>query len=172
MTIQNKWIPGDHYVICDYCGFKKRRSEVRKDWKGFMACKEDFSLKHPQLSPGSRKSDRIMVRNARPDRKSSITSTKLAADAAQWATSITVAAGGNINTYEAIGVEVVPNTTVNTASAGTYVHWTVVTDATGVTISLLTPMPELSLASAVVWTPGVMDGDVVVGTTEVLATNY
>lgn len=171
MTVQNKWIPGDHYVICDYCGFKKRVSEVKKDWKGLMACKEDFSLKHPQLQTGSRRSDRIVIRNARPDRKSSITQTKLASDAAQYTFDITVDSAGNISKYDAIGVQMT-SSGIGTASDGALVHWTVVEGVTGAVVTLMTWMPEASLASAVVWTPGVMDGDTSIGVTEVLATNY
>lgn len=40
--------PGDHYLICDECGFKYRRSEMRKRWDGLMVCAKDYEPRHPQ----------------------------------------------------------------------------------------------------------------------------
>jgi hypothetical protein len=136
-----------------------------------MVCKEDYSEKHPQIQVRPKTADKIYFPNARPDRSSQTTQTKLAANVAKHAFTITVDDAGNISRYDPIGIEMVLNTTVNTASNGTVVHWTVVNTITGVTIGLLTPMPELSLASAVVWTPGTLDGETILGTTEVLVTN-
>lgn len=32
------YIPGNHWVCCDRCGFKKRRTEISKEWDGLMVC--------------------------------------------------------------------------------------------------------------------------------------
>ena len=40
--------PGNHWVICDRCGFAYRNSEVRKTWDGLVVCKEDWEPRHPQ----------------------------------------------------------------------------------------------------------------------------
>lgn len=40
---------GDHYVICDQCGFKKYRSECRFQWDNLLVCKECYDPRHPQL---------------------------------------------------------------------------------------------------------------------------
>lgn len=37
-TREGVYVPGDYYVLCDQCGFKKRRSECAKDWEGKMVC--------------------------------------------------------------------------------------------------------------------------------------
>jgi hypothetical protein len=33
-------------VICDVCGQKKKNTEVRKRWDGFMVCHEDWESRH------------------------------------------------------------------------------------------------------------------------------
>lgn len=42
------YIPGDWWAICDSCGRKFKASELRKRWDGFMVCKDDLELRHPQ----------------------------------------------------------------------------------------------------------------------------
>jgi hypothetical protein len=37
----------EYNALCDVCGFKKKASELRKRWDGFMVCKEDFEHRHP-----------------------------------------------------------------------------------------------------------------------------
>ena len=39
---------GNHWVVCDVCGFDYRSSDMRKRWDGLVVCKEDFELRHPQ----------------------------------------------------------------------------------------------------------------------------
>lgn len=46
-TREGVYIPGDYYLLCDICGFKKRRSEVQKNWQGLMVCSEDFEERQP-----------------------------------------------------------------------------------------------------------------------------
>lgn len=60
------YIPGDHWKICDRCGFKRRKSETRKEWTGLIVCTDTcWEKKHPQLSvKGVR--DGMSVKNARP----------------------------------------------------------------------------------------------------------
>lgn len=40
--------PGDWLANCDYCGWTFFASELREDWKGLYACKQDYSPRHPQ----------------------------------------------------------------------------------------------------------------------------
>ncbi len=58
--------PGDHYVICDECGFKVRASDTRKRWDGLRVCSKDFENRHPQDFVRGRH-DRQIVRDARPE---------------------------------------------------------------------------------------------------------
>jgi hypothetical protein len=57
---------GDHYKICDVCGFKVRASETRKRWDGLIVCLPDWEPRHPQdLVRG--KVDRQNVTDPRPE---------------------------------------------------------------------------------------------------------
>lgn len=62
---KDRYLKGQHNALCDYCSFKYKSSELRKDWKGLMACPEDYEQKHPQLTLKPRY-DRQAVRDARP----------------------------------------------------------------------------------------------------------
>lgn len=39
---------GDPYRICDRCGFRKRRSETRKEYTGLIVCGPCYDPRHPQ----------------------------------------------------------------------------------------------------------------------------
>ena len=39
---------GDYWMICDSCGFKYRRSEMRMRWDNLMVCRKDWEPRHPQ----------------------------------------------------------------------------------------------------------------------------
>lgn len=60
------YIPGDPWYLCDICGFRIRRSRIRKNWKNQMVCPEDYEKKHPQLSIRPVK-ETIAVKDARPE---------------------------------------------------------------------------------------------------------
>jgi hypothetical protein len=44
------WTSGQWNSICDVCGFKFKASDIKERWDGYMVCKEDFELRHPQES--------------------------------------------------------------------------------------------------------------------------
>lgn len=46
-TREGVYLPGDYYLLCEVCGFKKRRSEVAMRWDGAMVCAEDYEERHP-----------------------------------------------------------------------------------------------------------------------------
>ena len=48
--MQNWLQLGNWNAICDSCGRKFKASSLMKRWDGLMVCKEDFEVKHPQLS--------------------------------------------------------------------------------------------------------------------------
>jgi len=60
------YFPGDYWMICDICGFKKRKSQMRKDWQGLMVCEKDFEMRHPQDFVKSRV-EKTSVPIARPE---------------------------------------------------------------------------------------------------------
>lgn len=57
---------GDHWRICDECGWKVRASETRKRWDGLIVCLPDFEMRHPQDFVRGR-ADRQRVASPRPD---------------------------------------------------------------------------------------------------------
>jgi len=63
---RNEYIPGDHNVIEQINGFKRKRSECRMRWDNVLMTEEDWEERHPQDFLRSRK-DKIKVRDARPE---------------------------------------------------------------------------------------------------------
>lgn len=64
--MSNHYVPGDHYCICDVCGFNVRASETRMRWDNLRVCLKDWEPRHPQDGVRGRR-DRQAVRNARPE---------------------------------------------------------------------------------------------------------
>lgn len=65
MSREWAYIPGDHHVICDVCGFKYRKSEMRLRWDNLWCCAEDWEMRHPQDFVTAR-TDVIVVEPQRP----------------------------------------------------------------------------------------------------------
>ncbi len=56
------------FALCDYCGQRYHYQVLRKNWRGFMVCPEDYEPKEPQLDPLNYRGDAIALRDPRPDR--------------------------------------------------------------------------------------------------------
>lgn len=61
------------YGLCDYCGQRYPYQVLRKNWKGFVVCPEDYEPKEPQLIPLNYRGDAIALRDPRPDRTEPMT---------------------------------------------------------------------------------------------------
>ena len=61
--------PGDHYVICDQCGFKVYASKCRMQWNGLFTCPDCFDEKHPQyIEPtGLHEKQTVFIRRPEKD---------------------------------------------------------------------------------------------------------
>jgi hypothetical protein len=58
--------PGDHWVQCDQCGFKRYASDCRKTWNGLFVCADTcWEEKHPALIPRKLFTDKQVVTNIR-----------------------------------------------------------------------------------------------------------
>ena len=57
------------YGLCDYCGRKYPYQVLKKNWRGFKVCPEEYEPKEPQLDPLKAKADPVALRQPRPDRK-------------------------------------------------------------------------------------------------------
>lgn len=42
------FVSGDWYIICDYSGFKIKRSEARLTWDGYLVRKDFWEPRQPQ----------------------------------------------------------------------------------------------------------------------------
>jgi hypothetical protein len=60
------YVPGDHWKICEVCGFKYRASQTSRRWDGLFVCSEDFETRHPQDFVRGRL-DHQNVPNPRPE---------------------------------------------------------------------------------------------------------
>ena len=61
------------YGLCEYCGRRYPYQELKKNWKGFKVCPQDYEVKEPQLEPLNVKADPVALRQPRPDRKEPLT---------------------------------------------------------------------------------------------------
>jgi|TARA_A100001391_G_scaffold15662_2_gene8859 hypothetical protein len=57
------------YGLCDVCGQRFFYQDLKKNWKGFKVCPEDYEPKEPQLEPLRFNSDAIALHEPRPDRE-------------------------------------------------------------------------------------------------------
>jgi len=64
--MQNWLKLGDYNTICDSCGRKFKASSMLKRWDGLLVCREDYEVRHPQLSLRI-KGDKQTVPIPRPD---------------------------------------------------------------------------------------------------------
>lgn len=62
---KNRYIAGDHKVVCDQCALVYMRSECKKTWDNLLVCSECFDPKQPQLTVRGY-TDKQSVRDARP----------------------------------------------------------------------------------------------------------
>jgi hypothetical protein len=46
--MDDKYVKGDNYLICDRSGRKMRRSESRREWTGAIVHKDEYEARHPQ----------------------------------------------------------------------------------------------------------------------------
>jgi len=61
------------YGLCDYCGQRYEYNVLRKNWRGFKVCPEDYEPKEPQLEPLKFKGDAVALYEPRPDRVEPVT---------------------------------------------------------------------------------------------------
>lgn len=56
------------FGLCDYCGQRYPYNVLRKNWRGFKVCPDDYEPKEPQLDPLKYNGDAIALLEPRPDR--------------------------------------------------------------------------------------------------------
>ena len=66
-TSPSHYIPMDHWVVCDSCGFDIRSSDIRETWDGRLVCPSDWEPRHPQDFVRSKEEDISAKGPVRPD---------------------------------------------------------------------------------------------------------
>ena len=61
------------FGLCDYCGQRYPYNVLRKNWRGFKVCPEDYEPKEPQLDPLKFRGDAVALFEPRPDRVEPVT---------------------------------------------------------------------------------------------------
>ena len=72
---------GDHYVICDICGFRRYASECRMQWDNLFVCADTcYSPKHPQFQPPKPLHEKQTVEINRPEKEDKFITTPITGD--------------------------------------------------------------------------------------------
>ena len=63
--MHNYYKAGEWNITCDVCSKKIKMSEAKLRWDGFLVCKDDYEMRHPQDFVRARQ-DKISVSFSRP----------------------------------------------------------------------------------------------------------
>jgi hypothetical protein len=135
--------PGDHWKICDVCGFRCRSSETRKRWDGLITCEADWEPRHPQDFVRGRV-DNQNVPNPRPEPVANVVgplTTSLTAAASAGATVISVQSSVRFGGGDRVGIGL---------SNGDVVRLIVFSAPDADSLELTSGLPGAALAGAVV----------------------
>lgn len=138
------YFSGDHNVICDRCGFKKKRSECRKEWTGLLVCKKCWEPRHPQDFVKAR-ADKQGVPDPRPDTQDAFGTTAIKAAASKDDTTINVESIAGISAGDCIGIELDDETLQWTTAVGV---------PAGNTVALAESLDGAAAEGNVVYIPG------------------
>ncbi len=128
------YVAGDHYKICDVCGFQKRSSQTFKRWDGLMVCEEDWEPRHPQDFVRGR-TDRQNVPDPRPEPLVSLVgplTTTVSAVAAAGATTFSVELSTRFLAADDIGI---------TLANGDLFRTTLLSVPTSTSMQISAPLP-------------------------------
>lgn len=141
------YVKGDYWMICDTCGFKYRRSEMRETWDHLWVCGKDWEPRHPQLDIKAIPDDqRVPV--SRPDKSSVLGSTTVGTTAAADASTLILTDASTLIKGDSIGV---------TLDDGT-VQWTSLTATPPAnTVSLSTSLWGAATAGNTVYLSSIAD---------------
>jgi len=108
------YIPGNYWMICDRCGTRFRRSQMKEEWTGLWVCKRYcWTVRHPQDFVTSIPDD-PSVPVSRPDVQQTMGETTLALVAIAGDTVIKLTSSSGLAEKDSIGIVMDDNS----------VHWT------------------------------------------------
>lgn len=137
------YTPGDFYRICDRCGRKKLASETRKEWTGFIVCKDHWEARHPQDFVRGRR-DEQRVPDPRPRTIDSLVGpldTVTTAAAIAGASTIVVEATTRMSAGDQLRIALV---------SGTFYRAIILSVTDTTTLLLTAPLPEAVNSGALV----------------------
>lgn len=135
----------DYNVICDRCGFKKKRSECLKEWTGLIVCRDGcYEPRHPQDFVRGRV-DKQTVPDPRPDTANMYGETAIKTGASKGDTSIDVNSIAGLADGDSIGITLDDDT----------LQWTFVNGTpAGYAVPIFEVLNADAAAGNVVYTPG------------------
>jgi hypothetical protein len=72
---------GDHFAICDICGFRRYASEMRMTWNNLFSCADTcWEPKHPQYKNPTGQHEKQRVEISRPEKADKFRTTPITAD--------------------------------------------------------------------------------------------
>lgn len=138
------YVHADYNVICDRCGFKKKRSECLKEWTGLLVCKKCYEPRHPQDFVKAR-ADKQSVADPRPDTQTVFGTTAINVGASKDDIAIDVDSIGSLADDDSIGIALDNGT----------IQWTTVNGTpAGNTVTLADKMDGDAAIGNVVYVPG------------------
>lgn len=61
------YTPGEHYALCDRCGFVFNQSHLKETWDGYLVCPEDWEPRQPQDFVRGREDNQAPQGNVNPE---------------------------------------------------------------------------------------------------------
>ena len=137
------YVPNDWWMICDRCGAKYRKSQMREEWTGLWVCKRGcFENRHPQdFVEGVEDTQTVPI--ARPDVANKVGATTLNGSVAKGAMTLTLTSASGLAEKDPIGVVLDDG----------IVHWTFIDTLTLAVATLPVPMPGAAASGNVVYLP-------------------
>lgn len=137
------YIPKDYWMICDRCGKRYRRSDMREEWTGLWVCTRGcWEPRHPQdFVEGVEDIQTVPV--SRPDTVNSCGSTTLNGALSAWATTATLTSVTGLAEDDPIGIALDNGT----------VHWSFIDDLTGFVVTLGSPISGAAATGNSVYLP-------------------
>ena len=112
------WKPGDYNALCDRCGLKFKRSELRYTWDRLLVCDKCWEPRHPQDFVRGRK-DIQRVPDARVDTQTMQNTTTLSSGASQHDTTLSLTSVSGMYSGTSLGI----------ALDSSVIQWTFITAA-------------------------------------------
>jgi hypothetical protein len=130
------YIAGDHWLVCEICGFDYRKSQMQQTWDGKWVCEKDWEPRHPQdFVTGVPDNQAVQV--ARPDTTDTFNYTTMSVAAVSGVTSVSIGISATLKSGDGLGIKLDDDT----------LFWTYLTADQVLTVCALgSPLPSAAAA--------------------------